>query len=59
MVKHGVHPNYMKTSKLTCKTLGMFRDQAGIIITILVSKSDSQNHGLGSVYVAYNNRRQS
>lgn len=57
MVKRGVHPNYMKTSNLTCKTLGMFRDQAGIIITILVSKSDSQNHGLG--YVAYNNRRQS
>ena len=30
MVKRGVHANYMKTSNLTCKTLGMFRDQAGI-----------------------------
>ena len=34
MVKRRVHPNYMETGNLTgnltCKTLGMFRDQAGV-----------------------------
>ena len=30
MVKRGVHPNYMETCNLTCKTLGMFRNQVGV-----------------------------
>lgn len=30
MVKRRVHPNYMETGNVTCKTLGMFRDQAGV-----------------------------
>lgn len=30
IVKRRVHPNYMETGNLTCKTLGMFRDQAGV-----------------------------